>query len=171
MKRISLAVLGLAVAIYAVPALAQHEHAAKESKEAKEMKEVNASITGEVVDMGCYMGKGARGEKHIGCATKCIDGGMPMGLLTAKGALYLLTLDHENADPYNSLKTMAGKTVTVTGPNTFTYNRPVDPGSYVSGGDIQPLSTIYLGFTNARGTTSSVEDQFVTIDQLLLRSQ
>lgn len=62
-------------------------------------------------------------------------------------------------------------TVAVTGTNTFTYSRPVDPGSYVSGGDIQPLSTIYLGFTNARGTTSSVEDQSVTIDQLLLRSQ
>ena len=39
-----------------------------------------------------------------------------MGLLTDKGVLYLLTLDHDNADPYNSLKTMAGKMVTVTGP-------------------------------------------------------
>ena len=60
--------------------------------------------------------RSARGEKHIACATKCIDGGMPMGLLTDKGVLYLLTLDHDNADPYNSLKTMAGKMVTVTGP-------------------------------------------------------
>jgi len=115
MKRISVAVLGLALAVYALPALAQQEHAAAAApKEAK--KVVNASVTGEVVDMGCYMGHGARGEKHIACATKCIDGGMPMGLLTDKGVLYLLTLDHDNADPYNSLKTMAGKMVTVTGP-------------------------------------------------------
>jgi len=75
MKRISVAVLGLALAVYALPALAQHEHAAAAAKEAKV---VNASVTGEVVDMGCYMGHGARGEKHIACATKCIDGGMPM---------------------------------------------------------------------------------------------
>jgi hypothetical protein len=74
-----------------------------------------ATLTGEVVDTGCYLGHGARGEKHVSCATKCINNGMPMGLLTADGTLYLITLDHENADPYNQLKTMAGKTVTVTG--------------------------------------------------------
>ena len=68
MKRISVAVLGLALAVYALPALAQQEHAAAAApKEAK--KVVNASVTGEVVDMGCYMGHGARGEKHIACAT------------------------------------------------------------------------------------------------------
>ena len=38
-----------------------------------------------------------------------------MGLLTSNGTLYLVTLDHDNADPYNSLKDMAGKEVTVTG--------------------------------------------------------
>lgn len=74
-----------------------------------------ASITGEVVDTGCYLGHAAKGEKHIGCATKCIANGMPMGLLTDKGELYLLTLNHDNADPYNALKKMAGKMVTVSG--------------------------------------------------------
>lgn len=38
-----------------------------------------------------------------------------MGLLTSGGTLYLLTLNHDNADPYNHLKSMAGKTVSVTG--------------------------------------------------------
>jgi hypothetical protein len=73
------------------------------------------SLTGEVVDTGCYLAHGASGEKHAGCATKCIAGGMPMGLLTADGSLYLLTLNHDNADPYNKLKGMAAKKVTVTG--------------------------------------------------------
>jgi len=73
------------------------------------------TMKGEVVDTGCYMAHEARGEKHISCATKCINGGMPMGLLTADGRLYLLTLDHDNPDPYNRLKEMAGKQVTVTG--------------------------------------------------------
>ena len=72
-------------------------------------------LTGEVVDTGCYLGHAARGEKHVECATKCINGGMPMALLTKAGTLYLLTMNHDNADPYNSLKGMAGKTVSVKG--------------------------------------------------------
>jgi hypothetical protein len=79
------------------------------------MKTTTATLTGEIVDTGCYLGDGARGEKHIDCATKCIANGMPMALLTNKGKLYLLTLDHDNPDPYNKLKEMAGKTVAVTG--------------------------------------------------------
>jgi hypothetical protein len=78
-------------------------------------KVVKKAITGEVVDMGCWLGHAARGEKHISCATKCLAQGMPMGLLTSNGTLYLITLDHDNADPYNSLKDMAGKNVSVTG--------------------------------------------------------
>jgi len=73
------------------------------------------TLRGELVDTGCYLGHEARGEKHIGCATKCIAGGMPMGLLTADGTLYLVTMNHDNADPYNALKEMAGKTLDVTG--------------------------------------------------------
>ena len=78
-------------------------------------KAVTKSITGEVIDMGCWLGHAARGEKHISCATKCLNEGMPMGLLTSNGTLYLVTLDHDNADPYNNLKSMAGKNATVTG--------------------------------------------------------
>src|SRR5262245_51393525 len=74
------------------------------------MKVVTKTVTGEVVDMGCYLGHGARGEKHESCGNKCLAQGMPMGVLTSNGSLYLVTLDHDNADPYNSMKTMAGKT-------------------------------------------------------------
>jgi hypothetical protein len=80
-----------------------------------EMAGAHKTITGEVVDTGCYLGHAARGEKHVSCATKCINQGMPMGLLTSTGTLYLLTLNHDNADPYNALKAMAGKMVSVTG--------------------------------------------------------
>src|SRR5438046_4392638 len=73
------------------------------------------SITGEIVDAGCYLGHGERGFKHAECAKQCIAGGMPMCLLTPDGSVYLLTMNHENPDPYNKLKTMAGRTVSVTG--------------------------------------------------------
>jgi hypothetical protein len=109
MKRFILIALTFALAAYALPAIAHDEHHAAGEKV------VTKSITGEVVDMGCYLGHGARGEKHISCAAKCLNQGMPMGLLTSNETLYLVTLDHDNADPYNGLKDMAGKNVTVTG--------------------------------------------------------
>ena len=74
------------------------------------------TLTGEIVDMGCYLGREAKGADHRSCALKCVAGGMPMGLLTADGSLYLLTMNHENADAYNKAKEMAGLAVEVTGP-------------------------------------------------------
>lgn len=62
-------------------------------------------------------------------------------------------------------------TATVTGSNTFTIPLASNPGAYVSGGDIVPLSTFFLGFTNARGSSNAGENQSVTINGLLLRSQ
>jgi hypothetical protein len=73
------------------------------------------TMTGEVVDMGCYMGAGAMGEKHMECGKTCIAAGMPMGLLTSKGMLYLLTPPHDNKDAYNKTKEWVGSKVEVTG--------------------------------------------------------
>jgi hypothetical protein len=109
MKRFTALTFSLALMITALPVIAHEGH------QMPGEKVVTKTITGEVVDMGCYLGHAARGEKHISCATKCLSQGMPMGVLTSNDTLYLVTLDHDNADPYNSLKDMAGKDVTVTG--------------------------------------------------------
>lgn len=73
------------------------------------------TVTGEVVDTGCYLGHISKGAGHASCATMCINQGMPMGVLTHKGVLYLVTMNHDNPDAYNKLKSMAGKNVAVTG--------------------------------------------------------
>lgn len=109
MHRIAIVLAAVAVLGPTVPAAAHEGHSMAGEKV------VRRTITGEVVDMGCWLGHAARGEKHVACATKCLNEGMPMGLLTSNGTLYLVTLDHDNADPYNSLKGMAGKDVAVTG--------------------------------------------------------
>src|SRR5262245_56836961 len=118
MKRLAAILPVLTLSLIALPAGAHEGHDAKaasttDSKMAGATK--TSTITGEVIDTGCYLAHGARGEKHVSCASKCINNGMPMGLLTSDGTLYLVTLNHDNADPYNSLKNMAGKNVTVTG--------------------------------------------------------
>ena len=70
------------------------------------------TLTGEVVDMMCYVDHGASGEKHAACAAKCIKGGGPVGI-TSEGKTYLIVGDHK---PMNAqLAEYAGKTVTLQG--------------------------------------------------------
>lgn len=119
MKRIiGLLVVG-ALALSSLPGLA-HEmgHSATAMKGMNmhhEAAGTGTTLTGEIVDTGCYLGSAERGAKHVSCATKCIAQGMPMGLLTSDETLYLLTMNHDNPDPYNQLKKLAGKTVSVRG--------------------------------------------------------
>lgn len=111
MKRV-LVVLGLALVLaLSLFALAQAETKAAAKAEPKTM-----TVTGEIVDLGCYMGHGAKGESHRECALKCAAMGMPIGVLTGKGQLYLLTINHDDAAPFNQCKDWAGTEVSVTGP-------------------------------------------------------
>ena len=76
-------------------------------------KEATQTIKGEVVDLMCYLDHGAKGDKHKGCASKCIKGGGPVGLLTADDKLYLVVGDHK---PINdTLGEKAAQTVTLKG--------------------------------------------------------
>src|SRR3982750_1872379 len=47
------------------------------------------TITGEVVDVSCYMQLGKTGEKHMDCGGKCVRNGQPAGILTSDKELYL----------------------------------------------------------------------------------
>lgn len=73
------------------------------------------SWTGEVVDLACYVAKGAKGADHAGCAKSCVKGGQPMGLVTDDGTLVLLAADHADGAPYEALKDLAGEQAKVTG--------------------------------------------------------
>jgi len=75
----------------------------------------SATWTGEIIDVGCYVGSGAKGADHAECAKTCVENGQPMGLLTEDGNLVLLTADHKDGEPYESLKELAGKQAEVTG--------------------------------------------------------
>ncbi len=71
------------------------------------------SVTGEVVDMMCYLDHGAKGDKHAGCAKGCISKGGPVGILTKDDQLYLVIGDHKPAN--DMLAPYAGKSITVKG--------------------------------------------------------
>jgi hypothetical protein len=96
-------ITALAVAPLAIAQ--EHEHSA----DAGASKEV----TGEVVDMMCYVDHNAVGEKHgQSCGAKCIKSGGPVGIVS-DGKAYLVVGEHK---PMNDqLAEYCGKTVTLKG--------------------------------------------------------
>jgi hypothetical protein len=83
----------------------EHEH----DGDAATSKEV----TGEVVDMMCYVDHNAVGEKHgQSCGAKCVKNGGPVGIVS-DGKAYLVVGEHK---PMNDqLAEYCGKTVTLKG--------------------------------------------------------
>lgn len=77
--------------------------------------QAEATWVGEIVDLNCYITKGAKGPDHAGCAKACVKGGQPMGLLTDDGTLVLLAKDNGNKEAFETLKEMAGENASVTG--------------------------------------------------------
>jgi hypothetical protein len=73
------------------------------------------TVQGEVVDLSCYLAKGSKGPEHRACAQLCAKKGLPIGLLTPSGDLYLLIDDHNNPDPYDAAKKLAGGAAEVKG--------------------------------------------------------
>lgn len=74
-------------------------------------------VTGEVVDLACYLPhpETSRGPSHRKCADVCAKKGIPIGVVTDDGQLYLLLEDHENPKAYAQLKEKAAERVTVEG--------------------------------------------------------
>ncbi len=85
----------------------QHEHGKQDLTASAEK-----SVTGEVVDLMCYIDHGAMGDKHSACGSKCIKGGGPVGIVE-NGKAYLVVGEHK---PINDeLAESCGKTLTVKG--------------------------------------------------------
>lgn len=71
------------------------------------------TVTGEVLDMACYIAFNLSGPDHAECARTCIKNGLPVGIKAPDGKAYLLIGTNE---PLNGqLADYAAKTVTVKG--------------------------------------------------------
>jgi hypothetical protein len=85
--------------------------------EAKKEKAAPVTLTGEVLDLYCYMQhpESATGAEHAKCAAGCVAKGLPIGFLTTDGTLYLIVgKDHESAATAD-VTGLLGKQSTVTG--------------------------------------------------------
>lgn len=83
----------------------EHEHGNDDT--------TSKEVTGEVVDMMCYVDHNAVGEKHgQSCGAKCIKSGGPVGIVS-EGKAYLVVGEHK---PINDqIAEYCGKTITVKG--------------------------------------------------------
>ena len=75
------------------------------------------TVKGEVLDMTCYIAQNLSGPQHAQCARECIRRGLPAGIKTEAGKVYLLT--GKPGDSINAeLADYAAQIVTVRGKET-----------------------------------------------------
>jgi len=112
--KITKALLGIAAtALLAASAIMAHEGEDHGKKKEDIASGETKKITGEVLDMACYIDHNATGDKHADCAKKCISSGLPVGIKGDDGKTYLLIGEHK---PMNSeLAEYAAKKITVEG--------------------------------------------------------
>jgi nucleoid-associated protein YgaU len=115
----------------AAPAKAA-EPAAKPAAEAAAPKAgaVAKTIVGEVVEPGCYLVNGAKGEGHKECAMACAKAGQTLAILEKKtNKLYLTINGRPGDDPNKLLVDHIAQTVTVKGK---VYTRGGIPGIVIT---------------------------------------
>src|SRR6201993_1121081 len=104
--KIAVAATSIAALTFAPLAVAQeHEHGTDTA--------ASKEVTGEIVDMMCYVDHNAVGEKHgQSCGAKCVKNGGPVGIVS-DGKAYLVVGEHK---PINDqLAEFCGKTITLKG--------------------------------------------------------
>ena len=104
--KIAIAATSIAALTFSPLVVAQeHEHGTDTA--------ASKEVTGEIVDMMCYVDHNAVGEKHgQSCGAKCVKNGGPVGIVS-DGKAYLVVGEHK---PMNDqLAEYCGKTVTLKG--------------------------------------------------------
>ena len=72
------------------------------------------TVSGTVVDTGCYVSHDSKGEAHAKCAAACAKNGVPLAILDDHGTLYMpIAVEHK--DQNAKLIPFIEKRVKVTG--------------------------------------------------------
>ena len=99
-----------------------------------------ATITGELVDVSCYLQLGKKGEAHIPCGSDCIRHGQPAGILASDGKVTILFVEEHDPrrkgeiDVKEKLASLVAKQVTASG--MLTTTKDGTQALYVQGADI-----------------------------------
>jgi hypothetical protein len=93
-----------------------------------------SSITGEIIDLSCYLQVGKHGDKHKDCGQKCARNGQPIGVLLQDGTVYMV-MDEEH-DPRRDGMTELRKELIENMANVVTVNGTVT--------DVEGQKAIYV---------------------------
>ena len=80
-----------------------------------EPKGEEVTVKGEVIDLWCYLEGDDHGADHKDCAVMCAKAGNPIGILDAKGNVYVAMGIKEHQPGRDVLIDKMAETVTVTG--------------------------------------------------------
>src|SRR3989454_1724898 len=76
---------------------------------------IEMTMTVQVIDLNCNTTNGASGPAHKACAQACATAGVPLGILSSDGTIYV-PVSSKPGDPPNSIiMQYAEDVVTVTG--------------------------------------------------------
>jgi len=75
----------------------------------------NVTLTGNVVDLSCYVGSGLHGTGHAACAKACLLKGQPFGIQTSDGNIVTILGSGPNDNPNAKVLPFVERKVTVTG--------------------------------------------------------
>ena len=116
MNRIGIAVLVGALGVAGVGVARAHEghdQMGEAQETVAENTNTEQTLTGEVVDVMCYLDHGALGKGHAVCAKKCIKSGLPVAIKVGDQLYLATTSDHTPANA--QLAELAAQQVIVTG--------------------------------------------------------
>lgn len=114
MKKILALTAALALALVAGRVFADDmSHSSMHNDMKKADKSMGKAMKCEVIDVACYVAKGAKGEGHQACAAKCISGGGELALLY-DGKLYI-PVDKNYHSARSKFVSKGGEMVNVTG--------------------------------------------------------
>jgi hypothetical protein len=98
-------------------------------------------VTGEVIDLACFLSYGARGVDNARCASTHIAPDQPLALIQADGSLLLLWAGQRTTHPYDLARQRLGQTVKVVGV-------PHERGG-VRGVEVHELTRVEAGRSNS----------------------
>jgi len=105
MKVMAFAIAGSLALAIAAPVMADSMGSANKT----------VTVTGQVVDLACFLSKGVHGMDHKACATACAKAGGALGILTKDGDVLVSIEPGPGQDPNKLLLPYVEENVTVTG--------------------------------------------------------
>jgi type 1 fimbria pilin len=79
------------------------------------------TLTGQVIDVNCYVSMGASGAAHKQCAAACAKAGVALAILSSDGTIYM-PVSSKPADPQNSrLEPFVEGQVRITGVHRMSH--------------------------------------------------